>query len=1272
MIGATTMFAVSSGSLQALALDPTRALTQYRHDAWRAEQGLPQNTVQAILQTRDGYLWLGTQEGLVRFDGARFTVFDKDNTPQFKQNIVLALDEDRDGNLWVGLRGGGLLRFRDGHFTSFTTADGLTSDRVRAIHADREGSVWVGITRGGLNRFRNGSFTPMTTRDGLSHDEVVSILEDHEGTLWVGTFGGGLNRIRDGHVTIYSKKNGLSGDQVSSIVEGRDGSLWVGTFDGGVNQLREGRITALTTRQGLASDEVWSLLEDRDGNLWVGTTGGLNRVRGGTVATLTKTGGLTDDVVVSLFEDREGSLWVGTFGGGLNRLRDAKFTPMSAREGLSSDNVLSIYEDRQGTIWMGTDGGGLNRLTNGTLTALRMKDGLPSDQITSFGETAGGDLWIGTRGGGLARLRGKSLSRLSRREGLASDDVASLFADREGSLWIGTSGGGLGRLRDGRVTTFATNDGLSDDYVTAILQDGADGALWIGTSNGLNRLVDGTFMVYGVKDGLSDAQITSLHQSADGSLWIGTLAGGVNRWREGGFTRFTKKDGLFDDRVFDVLEDRHGFLWMSSNKGIFRVRKADLEAFARGRSSTFESQAFGLFDGMRSPECNGDNQPAAWAARDGRLWFPTIQGVVVVDPSRIPVNAIPPPVVIEELAADGVPVGAAGGAFDVRPGTSTLTLRYTALSLAVPQRVRFRYQLEGFDKTWIDAGAERTAHYTNLAPGSYTFRVRAANDDGVWNETGTSSAIRILPLFHQTRWFQALVGLGIAFLGFVAHRVRVQRLQARANRLEAVVGERTAELRNANEDLKNAQEQLARLSQNAGAMVEDLAVWGPSMAEEVRRAIRARRVDVFRAEGEKLVPLASTPARPPAWKDVEAARGGVADGRDTLVAVTGVTNEIRGALLIEGTPNWGDTERGLVAGLAQHLGSALDFQALRTRLAVSTSRQAEVRQQMLDQGIATVNLCPRCGRCYDQTVAVCGADASELDGSRLLAYRVQDRYRLVRLLGEGGMGSVFAAQDEKLDREVALKIIRADRLGDAEARFRLDREARALASVRHPSVVGLFDSGELEDGSAFLVMELLAGSSLADLLLKHGRGTPAQVAALTSQVGSALGAAHRVGVVHRDVKPGNILVVSGDEGFQAKVLDFGLAKSTRADARLTQTGVLLGTPAYMSPEQVDAGEIDGRTDMYSLAAVAYEALTGRRLVEGDDVARTMMDVLYGGHPAVSSLVTVPDGVDDAFDAALAKRPEDRPLDIEAWSRGLAALLENASAAEGAGWSVPTR
>lgn len=1259
---------------RALALDPQKALTQYQRRVWQSEQGLPQNTVLAICQTRDGYLWLGTQEGLARFDGVRFTVFDKRTTPELNQNWITSLCEDREGDLWIGLRGGGVRRYRQGRFETFTKRDGLPDDRVRVLYADRQGNLWIGTAGGGLCRYREGRFTSYSTKDGLSNDQVVALLEDHAGTLWIGTFGGGLNRFAGGRFTAFTTKEGLSHDQVSSLCEDQAGDLWIGTFGGGLNRLRAGRLSHLGSRQGLSHDEVWSICEDRQHNLWIATGGGgLNRLSQGRATALTKAQGLSNDVVLSLLEDREGSLWVGTAGGGLNQLRDGKFTPFGKAEGLAGEVVMSVFEDRQGAVWMGTDGAGLYRYAEGRFTAFGRAQGLSNEHVTSICEDRDGGLWVGTLGGGVNHYAGGRFSSFTTRQGLSSDDILALLPDPDGGLWIGTDGGGLNRLRNGRITVQTNAAWLGNSRVVALLRD-REGALWVGTSgSGLGRLREGQRSLWTQQQGLSENRVLALHEDPEGNLWIGTSGGGLNLLRGGKITAITARDGLHDDKVFRILEDARGILWMTSNRGIFRASRSDLLAFAAGRRARVECVAYGTDDGMTSVECSGENQPAGWKSRDGKLWFPTLKGVVMADPARMPFNDAPPPLAIEGMDVDGRRLALTGGAespIQLPAGSRKFDLHFTALSLAAPQKVRLKYWLEGFDADWVEARADRTAHFTNLRPGAYRLRVKACNNDGVWNETGTTLHLRLLPFFYQTRTFQVLCGLGLVLSGFGAQRLRIRTLKLRAKELERTVEARTADLRIANEELREAQEQLARLAEARPEKLENVSMWGATMAEQVGRAIHARRIHVWRVDGESFQPISPWVAVPPSWELLERARHAsfAPTEEGTVVRVEGMTGELRGVLVVEGSVQWGDTERHLVMGLAQHLGTSLDLQRLREQLTSTEAKQVEVRQRMQERGIHTLLLCPRCGRCYDETATRCEIDGSALDATRLLPFRVQDRYRLDTFLGEGGMGSVFEALDEKLGRHVALKVIRAEALKDAEARFRMEREAHTLALIHHPSVIDLFDSGELEDGSAFLVMELLSGRDLANILQDHGAGSPAQVGALLRHVAAGLGATHRAGIIHRDIKPANIYLVAARGGFQAKVLDFGLAKSSQTEERLTQTGIVMGTVAYMSPEQVQGLPVDEGTDLYSLAVVAFEALTGFRVVPGKDMARMMMDVLCAVPPKISDLLPgLPPAVDAAFEAAMAKKASDRPRPIEAWAEALAAQLEALPRKRAQGW-----
>lgn len=777
-------------------LDPAKAITQYVHDIWHIEQGLPQSTVNAIVQTSDGYLWLATQEGLVRFDGVRFTVFDKTNTPQLKHNWIWNLWEDSEQNLWIGTNGGGLNSYKDGKFTSYTSKHGLSNDFVRSIYADRKGNLWIGTIGGGLNRLKNGKFTSFTTKEGLSNDFVRAIYEDSEGSLWIGTESG-LNRFKDGIFKTFTTQDGLSNNRIYSIYEDRQGVLWVGTYGGGLNRFKDGKFTNFTTKDGLSSNFVISIYEDQASSFWIGTEGGLNRFRDGKFSSFTTKEGLSNNTVYSIQEDREGSLWVGTFGGGLNRLKDGKFTSFTMKEGLSSNRVWSVYEDREGSLWIGTYGGGLNRLKDGKFTNFTTKDGLSSDFAISIYQDRQGSLWVGTRGGGLNRFKDGTLASFSTKDGLINDFVLCIYEDLRGVLWIGTEEG-LSRFKNGNFSSFTSKEGLSNDPVRTIYED-RQGTLWIGTRGaGLKRLKDGKFTSFTTKDQLSSDTVYSIHEDAEGTLWIGTDGGGLNRFKDGKFTSYTIKDGMFDDVVFVILEDTKENLWMTSNKGIFRVAKSELNRFAEGKIHSIRSVAYGSADGMKRRECNGGGRPAGYLNRDGKLWFPTIAGIVMIDPEHIKTNDLSPPVAMEEVIVDNAVITnsvEAKEALRLPPGKEKFEFHYTALTFSGPEKVFFQYKLEGFDKNWVEAGRRRVAYYTNIPPGDYRFRVKACNSDGIWNEAGASFSFRLSPYFYQTPLFYGICVLSAILAGAGAYKARIRHLKKREHELALLVEERTAALK---------------------------------------------------------------------------------------------------------------------------------------------------------------------------------------------------------------------------------------------------------------------------------------------------------------------------------------------------------------------------------------------------------------------------------------------------------------------------------------------
>lgn len=802
--GATTRLAVGL-TLLALgvgpcrALDARKAITQYSRRVWQTENGLPQNSVAAMVQSRDGYIWLGTQEGLVRFDGVRFTVFDRSNTRELKNNNVGALLEDRAGRLWIGTLGG-LTRLQQGRFTSYTTADGLSHDSVRSLFEDREGRLWIG-TSGGLNRLDGNRFIRYTAETGVPQTAVRAIVEGRDGRLWVGT-NSGLACLKDGKATVYTTRDGLSNDAIRSIAETVDGSLWLGTGGGGLNRFENGHFRVFGGEEGLSNNVVVSLKLDRHGNLWVGTWGGgLNRFRDGRLSVFGKKDGLSSDFVPALCEDREGNLWVGTLYGGLTRLSDAAFTSYTTREGLSNDSASAIYQDRQGRIWFGTAGGGLNLWTNGEFRAYGRREGLSHDVIYSICDDAEGNLWVATYGGGVNRFRAGRFTAFRTTEGMGSNLTTAVYCDREGNVWIGTAGGGLNRLTGGRITIYRQKDGLLNDEVYAIFQD-REANLWFGTwGGGLSRLRAGQFSNYTTKDGLANDFVYAIHQDHEGTLWIGTHGGGLSRFRDGRFTTYNTDNGLFDNVVYQILEDDFGNFWMTCNKGVFRVSKNDLEEVARGRQRAVRSAVYGIADGMKSGECNGGGQPAGWKTSDGKLWFPTTQGVAMIDPAAIVRNSFVPPVVIEQAIVDKR-TRSAGSDLVFPPGRGEMEIRYTALSFRVPERVQFRYKLEGFDGEWIDAGNRRVAYYTNIPPGRYAFRVIARNDDGVWNLQGASLAFSLKPHFYQTYWFLGLCTGVILLAAFGGHRLRVRHLTQRKYELIRLVTERTQQLQEANRSLQ--------------------------------------------------------------------------------------------------------------------------------------------------------------------------------------------------------------------------------------------------------------------------------------------------------------------------------------------------------------------------------------------------------------------------------------------------------------------------------------
>lgn len=761
----------------ALALDPQTSITQYLHNVWTTDNGLPQSNVLSIKQTRDGYLWASTVEGLVRFNGLDFVIFNPSNTPEMPEPSTASFFEDGEGALWfgtgslydVGTKDNALIRYKDGKFTSY--ADGFNGDAILAICPAREGGLWVGTAASGVYRFKDGHFQGYTTRDGLSDNSVRAVLEDRNGTLWVGSHHG-LDRFGDGRFSAVDPLGSLAQDTVRVIYEDTDDSLLLGTLSHGLIRLKDGQATTYTTRDGLYSNAVKALYRDRDGNLWVGTEHGrLHRFRDGKVVDSLS---LSEGDVLAIYEDREGCLWVAT-DQGLNKFKDVMFTSYTAADGVIDHDIWGIYEDREGNIWISTRER-LVRLNNGKSTVYTTEDGLLDNYVGQAYQDSTGAIWVGSRHG-LNRFKGGRIESFPRNQGA----FWSVFhEDAGGSLWIGNVKG-LSRFKDGEFFDYPFDDKYQAPLVWDI-KDAGGGALWLATNVGLLRFKDEQFTLYS-PDPAKVEYVDSINIDTDGTLWLGTIGGGLLRFKDGRFTRYTVKQGLSNNTAYLVLDDGLGYLWMDCSVGIFRVSKQELTDFADGKIFAVNSTLYDTADGMRSRECSGQNN--GLKSRDGRLWFPTLKGVAVVDPAHtVRPNTIPPPVTIEQASADDVALNPREET-QLQPGTRKVEFHYAGLSLVSPEKVKYRYKLEGFDRDWVEAGTRRAAYYTNLPAGSYTFRVIAANNDGVWNMEGAGLTFIVRAPFWQRWWFWLLCGTAVAAVAFFIYRTRVAQLKRRQAAQEA-------------------------------------------------------------------------------------------------------------------------------------------------------------------------------------------------------------------------------------------------------------------------------------------------------------------------------------------------------------------------------------------------------------------------------------------------------------------------------------------------------
>ena len=816
---ALCLWTLIAGCARAWSLDPRIGLDSYAKQIWNTESGLPQDSVHTMLQTTDGFLWLGTEGGLARFDGYQFRVFDHESTPALAGTDIRCLLEDRTGALWVG-RASGVTRLKSGRAVTFGPDDGVPTGAVRTVLQSGDGRLWI-LTAGGLAvAAREGldtgkiRFRTLSQRDGMISNHVLSLVRDAGDGVWIGTSEGlsyaegtrvtpgptlmtgnpihavaniagrrtaamvaaadGVFRVENGVATLLATREALPLGGVRTLLSTSDG-VWLVGRSSVVLVRAEGAMT-FATGVALPGTQVLTIAEDRKHAVWIGTNGGLARFWNGRMQSL---GNERDSAaVLSIFEDHDGDMWIGTETSGVRVLRPRTFEIL---QGTEEKAATSVVQAADGRLWVGTNGEGLLQPGGkpGAPLTYTVKNGLVSDTILAIRTHAPKDLWVGTPDG-LGLFHEGRWRTLTSADGLADDLVRSVLVTRDGTAWIGGRHG-VTRWKAGVVSKLTQSDGLGSDLVGPMLED-TNGDVWIGTARGLSRLHAGSLKNYTTADGLPDDTITALEAGGSGSLWVGTHEHGLARWDGTGFLSYADA-ATVPHEIFALLEDHLGSLWIVSDRRISRASLEGLHRFRADRTTAIAVAYYGAADGLPPVDTTMTGYAAAWRLDDGRLAFATRRGVVIAEPSSLSRTDAPPPVALEDITIDDKDV-LAGEMGSMPPGRLHFSFSFAGIHLAAPHRVQYRYMLEGLDRDWVDAGTRRVAYYTSIPHGHYRFLVAARTVGGAWG-AATELEFELRPHFYQTTWFRVLLVLLVAGSVVGVYRLRVRTLRGRFDAVSA-------------------------------------------------------------------------------------------------------------------------------------------------------------------------------------------------------------------------------------------------------------------------------------------------------------------------------------------------------------------------------------------------------------------------------------------------------------------------------------------------------
>lgn len=771
-------------------LDPDKPVDYYLLDQWEIAEGIPSNTILSIVQTPDGYLWIATGKGLIRFDGMKFSVIDfiEDNSIDSMKNTVPdTLFVDSEGTLWIGSSAGlTCYRYKSGHFRTFTPTHGITKDRIRRITDDMKGNLWISFFSSYVNRFANGKFTAFNASHGLEGKKINTIIEDRKGNLLFGSRENGVFIYKEGKFFPYPIA-GLDNFQIITMHEDRKGDLWIGTNNGLLQVTNQGT-QRYTIKDGLSNDFITYITEDSDWNFWVGTVKGLNRIKKSQGNAIDVETVLQHFTITCLFEDREKSLWVGTYDSGIKRLKEGKFTSYSPLEAYQEEILFSLFEDQRGDTWIGAYDGKLFRCRGNELIESVKIPGGSGTGITSIAEDTMGNLWLGTNGKGVFQSKSNTFIQFTTREGLADNVVSSIFKDSQGNLWFSTFDGvSLIRNNNKTIESLNSSNGLLGKQVHNVYEDN-DRNIWIAADKGVTVLKDGKLAKENISYYLQDVSVACIYEdlpapgkegSKEKVSWMATHGAGLKRLTlsDGRVVSYTTDNGMTTNFIYQFLEDQQENFWLMSGSGVLRVDKRELDQFANGSGNIINCTSFGISDGMKSLEFDNEfSRNSALKTRNGEFWFITKKGISIVNPARVLINKIPPLVVIEKAFFNerSIPLHHEMDAFK---GITDLRFHFTAPTFLSPEKIRFKYQLEGFDEQWVflPPGSERAVRYKDLEPGAYTFHVIACNAEGVWNRTGDTFTFTLKPFFYQTFLFKILALFMLAVLAAAVYYIYKKR-----------------------------------------------------------------------------------------------------------------------------------------------------------------------------------------------------------------------------------------------------------------------------------------------------------------------------------------------------------------------------------------------------------------------------------------------------------------------------------------------------------------